>query len=281
MNNTIDLFRQAMNNAGIYGPAGEIIADSTLHRFTIPGDKPRSDNGWYVLHADDPAAGAFGSWKQQTNETWSLKPYQTMTTTEKAAYTAKMEAVKREREAERERIQAECRDWCLAIWEKAKTATNLNPYLKSKGVKAYGLKTFKDSLLVPVQDMAGTIHGMQFIAPDGTKKFKTGTNKTGHFYGMGEPKGETLCIAEGYATAASVHQATGYPVLAAFDAGNLKPVAEIVKARFPHLKIIICADNDQWTPGNPGLTKATEAARAVKGLLAIPIFEGVYHEQAD
>ncbi|MBC8017062.1 MAG: toprim domain-containing protein [Verrucomicrobia bacterium] len=273
----IEQFRQAMNNAGIDVP-GEIIADSSLHRFTIPDDKSRSDNGWYVLHADDPAAGAFGCWKRQISETWSGKPYQTMTKAEKTAYAAKMEAVRREREAEQERIQAECRKWCLATWEKAKDATNANPYLKKKGVNSYGLKSFKDSLLVPVQDMAGVIHGMQFIAPDGTKKFKTGTNKTGHFYGIGEAKGATLCIAEGYATAASVHQATGYPVLVAFDAGNLKPVAESVKAKYPQLKIIICADNDQWTPGNPGLTKATEAARAVNGLLAIPVFQGVGRE---
>lgn len=277
MNQTIEQFIQAMNEAGIQSP-GEIIADSSLHRFTIPGDKSRSDNGWYILHADDPAAGAFGCWKRQINETWSCKPYQTMTTTDKTAYTAKMEAVRRARESERELKQAECRKWCDATWEKAKDAINSHPYLKSKGVNSYGLKTFKDNLLIPVQDTSGTIHGMQFISPDGTKKFKTGTNKTGHFYGIGEAKGNTICIAEGYATAASVHQATEYPVLAAFDAGNLKPVAEAVHAQYPQLKIIICADNDQWTPGNPGLTKATEAARAVSGLLAIPTFKGVYHE---
>lgn len=280
MTNAIDQFRQAMDHAGIAAP-DEIIADGALHRFTIPGDKARSGNGWYVLHADDPAAGAFGCWKRQVNEAWSGKPHQSMTAQEKAAYRSKMEVVRRERDAERERIHAECREWCKTTWQKAKDATNEHPYLKSKGVNSFGLKTFKGSLLVPVEDMAGIIHGMQFIAPDGTKKFKTGTNKTGHFCGMGEAKGDTICIAEGYATAATVHQATGYPVLVAFDADNLKPVAESVKARFPQLKIIICADNDQWTPGNPGLSKATEAARAVNGLLAIPVFQGVYHEQAD
>lgn len=271
MSATIEAFRQAMNNTGLEH-LGEIIADGNLHRFTVPGDKARSENGWYVLHADDPAAGAYGCWKRGIQETWSGKPYQRMTPAEKTAHTANMEAVKRQREAERERVQTECRAWCASTWGKAKDATNQNPYLKRKGVNSYGLKVFKDSLLVPVQDLAGTTHGMQFIAPDGSKKFKTGTNKAGHFYGMGTAKGDTLLIAEGYATAASVHQATGYPVLVAFDAGNLKPVAEAVKVKYPWLKIIICADDDRWTPGNPGLTKATEAARAVNGLLAIPPF---------
>jgi putative DNA primase/helicase len=271
MNGIVDQFRQAMDNAGIESP-GEIAADGALHRFTVSGDKARSDNGWYVLHADDPAAGAFGCWKRQISETWSGKPYQTMTPADKAAYAAKMEAVKRAREDERERIQAECRAWCSNTWEKSPDATNDHPYLKRKGVNAYGLKSFMDSLLVPVQDMVGTIHGLQFIAPDGTKKFKTGTNKRGHFYGIGRAKGDTLLIAEGYATAASLHRFTDYPVLVAFDAGNLKPVAEAVRAKCPYLKIIICADDDRWTPGNPGLTKASEAARAVNGLLAIPPF---------
>jgi len=268
---TIEAFRQAARNAKIELP-GEIIPDGTLHRFTVPGDKSRSDSGWFVLHVDDLAAGAFGCWKRGISETWSVKQCQSMTPAEKTAHAAKMEAVKRQRGAERERVQAECRAWCADTWDKAKDATNDHPYLKRKGVNAYGLKTFKDSLIIPVQDMAGTIHGLQFIKQDGSKKFKTGTNKTGHFYGIGTTKGDTLLIAEGYATAASVHQASGYPVLVAFDAGNLKPVAEIVKAKYPHLKIIICADDDRWTPGNPGLTKATEAARAVNGLLAIPPF---------
>ncbi|ABK99738.1 toprim domain-containing protein [Pelobacter propionicus] len=277
MNNPIDGFRQFMRNAGLE-PPGEIVANGSLNRFTVPGDKPRSLNGWYVFHADTPAAGSFGCWKRQLNETWSAKEYHSMDPAEKAAYSAKMETIKRQREEEQVRIHAECRAWCADVWGKAEDATNDHPYLKAKGVKSFGLKCFRGSLLIPIQDIAGNIYGMQFIRPDGSKTFKTGTAKRGHFYSMGEGKGNTLCIAEGYATAASIHQATGYPVLTAFDAGNLKPVAENVRAKVPQLNIIICADNDQWTEGNPGLTKATEAARAVGGLLAVPFIEGVRHE---
>jgi putative DNA primase/helicase len=127
-------FKQAMQNAGIEPPA-EIIADSVLHRFTVAGDRARSDNGWYVLHADEPAAGAFGCWKRGISETWSGKTYQTMTPAEKTAYTIKIEAMKLRREEERERIQAECRAWCTDAWSNAKDATNDNPYLKKKGVQ--------------------------------------------------------------------------------------------------------------------------------------------------
>lgn len=267
----IGQFRQAMQNAGIEPPV-EIMPDNYLHRFTIPGDKARSSNGWYVLHADDPAAGAFGCWKRGISETWCGKSHQTMTPEEKRAYAAKMEAVKRLREEERERIQAECRAWCVDAWGKAKDATNGNPYLKRKSVNAYGLKSFKDSLLIPVRDMAGVIHGLQFIAPDGNKVFKTGTNKAGHFFKIGNSKDNTVIICEGYATGASIHQATGHAVVVAFDSGNLTAVSQVIRTKFPDMKIIIAADDDHATEGNPGLTKASEAANAVNGLLAIPAF---------
>jgi putative DNA primase/helicase len=201
-----------------------------------------------------------------------------MTPAEKTAHAAKMEAVNLARKAEKEQKHAECRAWCAKKWDRSEDATNENPYLKSRGVNAYEVKCYKDTLLVPVRDIEGAIHGLQFIAPDSSKRFKIGTDKIGHFHSIGKAEDNTLLIAEGYATAASIHQATGHPVVVAFDKGNLKPVAEIIKAKCPHLKIIICADNDQWTPGNPGLTAATEAARAVNGLLVVPVFEGVRHE---
>ena len=264
-------FKQAMQNVGIEPPV-EIIADSVLHRFTVAGDRARSNNGWYVLHPDEPVAGAFGCWKRGISETWSSKSYQTMTPAEKATYAAKMETVKLQRENERGKIQKECRAWCADTWEKAKDATNENPYLKRKGVNAYGLKSFKDTLLVPVRDMAGTIYGLQFIASDGSKKFKTGTNKTGNFFKLCRSKDNTVIICEGYATGASIRQVTGHAVVIAFDASNLLPVAQVIRIKFPDMKIIVAADDDNTTEGNPGLTKATEAANAVNGLLAVPAF---------
>ena len=267
----VEEFKHAMRAAGLVPPA-QIIADNTLHRFNVADDRARSANGWYVLHVDKLAAGAFGCWKRGISGTWSAKKLQKITPAEKTAYTTKIEAMKQQREEGRERIQTDCRTWCTDTWAKASDATNEHPYLKKKCVNAFGLKTFKDSLLVPVLDMQGLIHGLQFIAADGTKKFKTGTNKVGHFFRIGLTKDKTIIICEGYATGASIHQATGHAVVVAFDAGNLLPVAQSIRSKYPDMKIIIAADDDSSTKGNPGLTKATEAARAVNGLLAIPTF---------
>ncbi len=84
----------------------------------------------------------------------------------------------------------------------------------------------------------------------------------GCYFSIGKPDGRVL-IAEGFATGASVHEATGDAVAVAFNAGNLKPVAKILRAKFPDAHITVCADNDTKTEGNPGLTKATEAAAAI------------------
>lgn len=263
-----ETFKQAIQSAGIETDAA-ILADGTLHRFHVAGDRSGSKNGWYVLHADDPAAGQFGCFKRGISETWSAKAYTTLTPEEKARYTAKMEAARRQRDEETAKLQAECRTWCAERWKHGKEATNAHPYLKRKGVHAYGLRLLRDSLMVPLYDTTRAIHGMQFIGADGDKKFKVGTAKQGHYFPIGKPKEKTLLVCEGYATGASLYEATGCGVAVAFDAGNLKPVAEALRQKYPDYRLIICADNDQWGDINTGVIKATEAALAVAGLLTI------------
>ena len=262
-------FIDAMQSAGI-SPPPDIIPDGNLHRFHVESDKPHSENGWYVLH-DDPPAGAFGSWKMGVQEAWSSKSHTTLTPTEKARYRANMEAQKQQRRAEQVKIHTKCQEKSKAIWEQAKPAPEEHPYLIKKNVKVYGLREFNGSLLVPVRDV-NILHGLQFINTDGSKKFKTGTNKTGHYYPIGGKPESVLYLSEGYATAATIHEATGQPVAVCFDSGNLKPVAEVLRVRLPDIQLIICADNDRDKKENIGLTKATEAAGVIGCLLAVPEF---------
>jgi putative DNA primase/helicase len=119
----------------------------------------------------------------------------------------------------------------------------------------------------------GEIQSLQFIAPDGDKRFLTGGRVSGCYFSIGNPKGaEAICIAEGFATGASIHEATGYPVAVGFNAGNLLAVAKVMREKFPEMRLILCGDDDVRTEGNPGIRKATEAALSVGGLLAIPDF---------
>ena len=81
-----------------------------------------------------------------------------------------------------------------------------------------------------------------------------------------------ILVGEGFATTATLHEAILEPAAVAFNAGNLRPVAEALHAKYPTAQIVICGDNDSATSGNPGLAKAWEAAQAVNGLLAAPLF---------
>jgi len=209
---------------------------------------------------------------------WNNKAYTTITPAEKAHYRANMEAQKQQREAEQAKIHTECQEKSKVIWGRAKLASKDHPYLVRKKVKPHGLKEHKGSLVVQVRDSDGIIHGLQFIAPEkneaGRDKFyKTGTLKTGHYHSIGGKPETVLYLAEGYATAATIYEATGQPVAVCFDCGNLKPVAEVLRIKLlSKTQLVICADNDKSREDNPGLTKATDAARAIDGMLAVPMF---------
>jgi putative DNA primase/helicase len=269
-------FADAMRKAGIAPPA-EIIDDGKIHRFHVTGDSPRSKNGWYIFHADNPPAGQFGCWKRRISETWCAKPEGAILPTERQLLHQRSEEVRRQRNDERERERAECQSWCTKRWRQGKEASDAHPYLKRKGVSAHGLRLLRGNLMVPLLDVEGTIHGLQFIRPDGVKKFKRGTVKKGHFYAIGTMDDNIILIAEGFATGASIHAATEKTVLVSFDTGNIKQVAGIVRNWRPAVKIIVCADDDRWNRdgSNPGLREATEAARTINGLLAVPVFQDI------
>lgn len=263
----------AMENEGL-GCPDQLVADGKLHRYTVDGDKPKSDNGWYVLHDDgDFSAGRFGSWKTGQNHPWCNKKHKELTAEERREYATKLQTANRLREAEQKRVQAACVEWCEKTLTGCGNAADDHPYLIKKQVKAFGLKAYKGSLIVPVRRFdGGKLVGCQFIYPNGDKKFKVGTAKNGAMHLIGKPV-DTVVICEGYATGSSIHMATGYGVVVAFDAGNIKAVAVAIRTKKPDMRILIACDNDQWTKGNPGYTKAAEACKEVNGILACPRFK--------
>jgi len=265
-----DQFRDAIRSAGLI-PPDMIEPDGSLHRFPSNG-KLGDDAGWYALHDGDIPAGSFGDWRTGLSQTWRADIGRTLTAVEAAAHRAKVEAMQRAREAAKAREQAEAASKAAAIWKAAKPAPEDFPYLIRKSIEASGARLRDDALVIPVR-AGGEIHSLQFIGADGDKRFLTGGRVFGCYFSIGDPKGATaLCIAEGFATGATIHEASGYPVAVAFNAGNLGPVAKAMRERFPELLLILCADDDAATEGNPGMVKATEAARSVGGLLAIPNF---------
>ena len=165
------------------------------------------------------------------------------------------------------------------IWRNARPALTDHPYLTTKQVAPLGLRMdARGHLVVPLQDGDGRLHSVETIAPDGAKRFLAGGAKRGHFALVGaepapltEPTGPIL-ICEGWATGASLHLATGHAVIAAMDAGNLLPVAQALRARFPQADIVVVADNDVKPDRdtNPGVEAARKAALTVDARLAVP-----------
>ena len=168
----------------------------------------------------------------------------------------------------------------VAQWNAA-SDTGASPYLARKGVQAHGVRFAPDGcVLVPLRDAAGALWNLQRIAPErpaeGTDKlFLKGGRKSGLWHWCGDPAGAgVLLIAEGYATAASVHQATGRPVAVAFDAGNLAHVAKALRQQYRAALLVLCGDDDAATEArtgtNTGRVKAEAAARTVRGLAVFP-----------
>jgi putative DNA primase/helicase len=170
-------------------------------------------------------------------------------------------------------------------WERAPPADPSHGYLLRKGVRPHGARMEgADVLIVPLMDLDGTIHTLQRIYEDGTKRFLSGGAKADHFALIGGPleTAPAILLCEGWATGATAHAATDLPVVAAMDAGNLGRVAPLIQARFPDATLVILADNDS-KPGrdtNPGVTAATAAARATNALLAIPSAPGDFNDLA-
>ena len=272
-----DNLYQAMIEAGLamYKPTS-ILADGKVHRYRVAGDKAGSLNGWHVLHLEAKAFGAFGSWKLDKPFRWSsLKP-ETMTPAERQAFAARMQEVRAAHEAETAKVQAEAANRALRLWDRSKPASNDHPYLVKKRVHAYGIRDLRGQLVIPLRDVDGKLRSLQFIGTDGRKTFLTGGRMRGCYHPIGRPR-DVLCLCEGYATGATLHQATGHATAVAFNAGNLEPVARALRGKFPTLALVVCADDDAATPGNPGLTAARKAAQAVGAALAVPRFEEVRH----
>jgi len=158
------------------------------------------------------------------------------------------------------------------IARSSSAASDDHPYLIRKQIKAHGAMLCRGSLAIPMSE-GGKLHSLQFIDAEGNKRFLSNGRAAGCHFVIGKQEGATtICISEGFATGATIHEATGYPVIVAFTAGNLLGVATGSRAEYPDVNLVICGDDDHRTAGNPGIEKATAAAIAVGGLLALPTF---------
>lgn len=203
-----------------------------------------------------------------------------LTPAERAGFKRRNDALRRQHATEQRQRKTEAAVAAFTRWSAA-CAAEVHPYLTAKGVRAHGLRIeARYNLLIPMRDIQGHLHSLQAIAPNGTKLFMPNGRVTGCYHAMGRPS-DNLVICEGYATGATIYEDAGTAVAVAFNAGNLLSVAKALRLKFPCITIVIAADDDWKTPGNPGLTAATEAARVIGGKLAVPNFGGLPRGEKD
>ena len=169
------------------------------------------------------------------------------------------------------------------IWEQSQPANADHAYLKTKKVKPHEIRQMGNELIIPMYDCNNKLQNLQRIFPNGKKLFLPERPTKGCFYILGIPETQSkIYIAEGYATAASIYEATKQCVVVAFSVSNLPAVAEVIKWEYPDAEIIICADNDVYNSDkNIGLDKASEAAMLIDAKLVIPNFKDLSSKPKD
>jgi phage/plasmid primase-like uncharacterized protein len=258
-----------------------IVGDGRTHRARAAGKSSGHDVA-YRLYLD---GGFPGGWVQDWTTMaepakWNAKDLSPdiSSPSERAAAKAKFDAIRRQRAESEEAEHREAAAKADGMWQSAKPCQE-HSYLTRKGVGPHGVRVLGDGkLVIPLRDGGGNIQSVQLIddSPSAEKKkqFLWKTQVGGAFLTIGDPSvSRSICVAEGFATAASVHEITEIPTVVAFSSGNMRRVSEILHAKYPDARIVVCADDDIRIPGkNIGLMKAREAAEAVGGVVAVPVF---------
>lgn len=268
--------RTAMIDAGL-NPPDHIYFDGKIHRFRSgtkgsPGhDKP----GWYLVFSDGIPAGRFGCWRAGIEVTWRADVGRKLSDAEEMLFNRRMAEAKALRDAEIERKHEVASATVEKIWSEAQGASPDHPYLARKGIGVHGARVTGDGrLVVPLCDQDGSISSLQYISHDGVKLYHPGGQTGGMFWMLGTmDEAGTLYIAEGFATAATIHETTGRPVAVAYSASNLVTVTGIMREeRGDAQNIVIVADHDK---SGVGQRYAEQASAKYGARVVMPPIEGM------
>lgn len=283
-------FADQLRAMGCVVEGGHPYMDGQKHRIETVGDKKGERSGFYVGHLDGHPAGYIKNNRTGEEVRWKSKGY-SLSAEEKAKLSAEAAQKLQEREAQRkadqdaaaERIQSNVKN-LNALQDGMST-----PYLEAKGLSSHpGLFTDKtgEKTYIPVYNVAGELRSMQYIQADGTKRFAKNSEQEGGMHVVGGSHGghadlanaKVIVLAEGYATAASIHEVTGSDIccVATFNSGNLPIVAKALAEQYPQAQFLIAGDDDLATEAkqgrNPGREKAMEAAQAINCGVVFPTF---------
>ena len=258
---------------------GFYLSDPKLDGNIVRFDRNnRKNNAWFIGFLNHTVKGGqpyvvaiYGDWadNEGTRKYCSIK----LSKVDQEACEKQLKEASEKHKREKIARQEDAARRALENWELAEERGTTS-YLARKGIeKPYGIR-FKDfdTILVPLRDINDKLWSIQYILEDGQKRFLRESKIDENFFLIGNEPKEKLLVCEGFATGVTLHRATGLPVACAFSAQNLGAVAKKWREKSQDLIIVICGDNDRFTDGNPGSSKASAAASMVSGAVVIPDF---------
>jgi phage/plasmid primase-like uncharacterized protein len=275
----VGAFADALRRAG-FQLRGAPVMDGKWHRARVEGDKGATKSGRYRGFTDGLPSGFIQNFKRGDGIRWHAeRPATPMTDAEREQLARRKAARQSEQEAALQAATARAQ----TRW-KAGLPVRDHPYLKAKGIASD--ETFRrdrrGNLMTALRDSTGLIRNIQTITPDGQKRFIPGGQVTGLFSLVGEIKpNKPVLIVKGVAAARTLFDATGMPVVVAYNAGNLGAVSKVIAAIAPGSRQVFAADNDWHLPRqeppqrNVGREKAEAAAEKVGGIVLLPRFGAI------
>lgn len=260
-----------------------------LTHVKVEGNTGSKKSGWYVCFHKTLTSGrewftgAFGNYRFSDDKQLIRCESEGLTPEERAKMQSDREQLRESQKKQEAILRQQAAERGQKIWA-GLSEGGRSEYLNRKKVRPIGVRFAKGgAVAVPVRRITDDVLvGLQFIQPNGSKKFLMGTPKKCACHLMGDwgsnPSPDIsppAVVVEGYATGASVHMATGWPVAVLFDSGNLVSSLPILKKRFPFHLFLVAGDDDRKTKDNPGLKAARTAAASIRCPFTLPQFQAV------
>ncbi|EFM8799064.1 LPD7 domain-containing protein [Escherichia coli] len=270
-------FAQVLENARLV-IQGLPQMDGAIHRVATRDDKKGAQSGAYKAYLDGRPSGWYRDYRSADNSptTWTFSRAENIDPLARLHLKASAQQNRDEKERKLQQQYNKQAGYARSYLNGLPQAT-AHEYLTRKGIRAApGVRlNNKNELVIPFSNGRGEIRSYQRIPVTGGKdaRILKGSEKSGNWFAFGTPEnGRPLLFAEGYATAASLHEATGLPVLMTIDADNMINVAKNARKIWTDSPFVFCADNDHQRKINKGVSSAKKAAASTHGEVIIPAF---------
>ncbi|EED35856.1 conserved hypothetical protein [Luminiphilus syltensis NOR5-1B] len=253
----------------------EAPLDGKFHRFEDP-EKRRGNRNCFAMLTPDGSFGCYGNWATDEKYYWFGDTAASITQEEHQRLSEKIATAFAANAEQRRRDQDAAANKVRAMLDQAGNPRADHAYLLKKQVPPSNARQYGEHLLIPLQNVEGEVRNVQKIHPSGKKRFQKDAEVSGNFALIGAdtlPNQGSIVVCEGWATGVTLNQSLGWPVAAAMNASNLVEVAQQLRRVLPsEVTIIVAADDDRRTRGNPGLAYAYLAADITGAGLKRPLF---------